>query len=151
MSVKPIPEGYHSITPYLIIRNASAAIDWYKKAFNAVELMRMDHNGVVGHAEMLLGDSHIMLAEENPMYFGPEKYGGSAVSLMFYLPDVDACFARATAAGATVLQPLKDHFYGDRSATLRDPFGHVWTISTHIEDIDPEEMARRAAAWKPEE
>jgi PhnB protein len=149
MPVKPIPDGYHTVTPYLIVKDAARAIEFYKNAFGATELMRMaDPNGKVGHAEIRVGDSHVMLADEFPdMGFrGPQSLGGSPVGLVLYVEDVDAVAARAVAAGATVLRPVKDRFYGDRSGTFTDPFGHVWTISTHKEDLSPEEVRRRSEA-----
>ena len=144
MPVKHIPEGYHSITPYLIIKGAAAAIDFYKKAFGATELFRMpDASGkLVGHAELKIGDSHIMLADEHPEmeYRSPQSSGATPVSLLLYVEDVDSTIPRAVAAGAKVVRPIKDQFYGDRSGTLHDPFGHVWTIATHVKDVSPEEM-----------
>ena len=147
-NVKPIPEGYHSVTPYLVLKGAADAIEFYKKAFGAIELFRMDHEGKIGHAELKIGDSPIMLADENPEmgYRGPEAYGGTPVSLMIYVDDVDKIYPQAIAAGGVELKPLQDWFYGDRSGTLKDPFGHVWTISTHKEDVTPEEMDKRMAA-----
>ena len=145
--VKPIPEGYHSITPYLIIRGAAKALDFYKQAFGAIELFRMDSpDGRIGHAEIKIGDSPIMLADEHPEMGArsPESWGGSPVSLMLYVEDVDRVFAQAVEAGATVERPLADQFYGDRTGGLKDPFGHNWYVATHIEDVSPEEMARRA-------
>jgi PhnB protein len=150
MAVRPVPEGYHTATPYLIIKGAARALDFYKKAFGAVELMRMDGpNGKIGHAEIKIGDSPIMLADEFPdMGFrSPQSLGGTPVSLCLYVEDVDTRFTQAVAAGATVMRPVKDQFYGDRSGTLTDPFGHVWTIATHKEDVTPEEMSRRAEAF----
>jgi PhnB protein len=146
--VKPIPDGYHSVTPYLIIKGAAAAIDYYKQAFGAVELFRMDHQGKIGHAEIKIGDSPIMLADENPDmgYVGPGALGGTPVSLMIYVPDVDTTYKTAITSGGTELKALQDWFYGDRSGTLRDPFGHIWTVSTHKEDVTPEEMDKRMAA-----
>lgn len=147
--VKSIPEGYHSVTPYLVMSGAGSAIEFYKKAFGAVEVMRMpDPAGKIGHAEIKIGDSHIMLADESPEmgYRGPKSLGGTPVSIMIYLENVDAVFNQAIAAGAKVLRPLANQFYGDRSANIEDPFGHVWTIATHVEDVPPEEMERRAAA-----
>ena len=147
---KAIPEGYHSVTPYLVVDGAAKALDFYKKAFGATEVMRMeDQNGRIGHAEMKIGNSHVMLADESPEmgYRGPSAYGGAAVSLMVYLDDVDATFKRSLATGAQELRPLQDQFYGDRSGTLKDPFGHVWTIATHVEDVPPEEMERRAREY----
>jgi PhnB protein len=146
--VKPIPDGYHSVTPYLICDSAADAIEYYKKAFGATELFRMDHEGKVGHAELKIGDSPIMLADEYPQmgYRSPKALGGTPVSIMIYVPDVDAVYKQAIDAGATELKALQDQFYGDRSGTLTDPFGHVWTIATHKEDVTMEEMNRRMAA-----
>jgi PhnB protein len=150
MAVKPIPDGYHSVTPYLIVKGAAKALDYYKQALGATELFRVDGpGGTVGHAEIKIGDSIVMLADEFPQmgFRGPEALGGSPVGLMIYVPDVDTQFAQALAAGGTVVKPLQNQFYGDRSGTIRDPFGHLWTISTHVEDVSPEEVARRAAEW----
>src|SRR5262245_28557072 len=153
MAGQPVSAGYHSITPYLIVKGAARALEFYKKAFGATELMRMGGpDGQIGHAEIKIGDSHLMLADEFPdMGFrGPQALGGTPVGLVLYVEDVDAVAARAVAAGAKVLNPVKDQFYGDRSGTFTDPFGHVWTISTHKEDLSPEEVRRRAeAAMKP--
>jgi len=149
MAVKPIPDGYYTVTPYLIIKDAARAIEFYMQAFGATELMRFaDPSGKVGHAEIKIGNSPIMLADEHPEmgYRGPESLGGTPVSILLYVADVDAMFKRAIAAGAKELRPLKDQFYGDRSGTLVDPFGHVWTVATHKEDITLEEMNKRAAA-----
>ena len=149
MPVKPIPEGYHSVTPYLIVRGASAAIEFYQKAFGAVELFRFPSpDGKIGHAEIKIGDSPIMLADEHPEmgYQGPHSIGGSPVSLMIYLEDVDSVFNQAVNAGATVKETLQDKFYGDRIGTVIDPFGHVWHLSTHKEDVSTEEMQERMKA-----
>ncbi len=149
MPVSPIPEGYHSVTPYLVMKNAAAAIEFYKKAFGAVELLRMAApGGKIGHAEIKIGDSPVMLADEYPdMGFkGPESLGGTPVSLMIYVDDVDKIYQQAIAAGGKEVRPLQNQFYGDRSGTLTDPFGHVWTISTHVEDVPEEELAKRAEA-----
>ena len=149
---KPIPDGYHSITPYLVIKGAAKAIDYYKKAFGATEIMRMPGPGDrIGHAELRFGDSVIMLADEVPemVIQSPEHFGGSPVSLMIYVQDVDAVFNCAIAAGAKLKKPIQNHFYGDRSGTLVDPFGHTWTIATHVEDVSPEEINRRMGAMKP--
>ena len=149
MAVKAIPDGYHTATPYLIVQNATAAIEFYKRALGATELMRLtDPEGKVAHAEIKIGNSPIMLADEVPTmgFRSPRSLGGSAVSLMIYMEDVDAKFRQATDAGARVLMPVKDQFYGDRSGTLEDPFGHVWTLATHIEDVPLEEINRRAKA-----
>jgi PhnB protein len=153
MPVKPIPEGYHSVTPYLIMNRAVAALDFYKKVFGAKELFRFPTpGGMIGHAEILIGDSHVMLADEpeDPAhqqmgYKSPAAFGGSPVSLMLYVEDVDAVSKQAVAAGAKELQPVTDKFYGDRSGTVLDPFGHIWTIATHKEDVSSEEMRRRAS------
>ena len=146
---KPIPEGYHTATPYLIIGGAAAAIEFYKKAFGATELFRFPApGGKIGHAEIKIGDSPIMLADEYPEmgYKGPQSLGGSPVSLMIYVEDVDSIFNQAVAAGASVKEAVQDKFYGDRTGTLTDPFGHVWHVSTHKEDVSVEEMERRAKA-----
>ncbi len=148
-NVKPIPKGYHSVTPYLIIKNAAEAIDFYKKAFGATELFRMDQpDGKIGHAEIKIGDSPIMLSDEFPEmgHRGPQSLGGSPVSIMLYVEDVDAVVNRATTAGAKLDRPVEDKFYGDRTGSLTDPFGHIWHIGTHKEDVSPEEMEKRAAA-----
>jgi PhnB protein len=147
-NVKPIPDGYHSVTPYLIIKGAADAIEYYKKAFGATELFRMEHEGKVGHAEIKIGDSPIMLADEHPEqgHVGPKTLGGSPVGIMIYVDDVDTIFNRAIESGGVQVKPLQDQFYGDRSGTLTDPFGHVWTIATHKEDVTPEEMDKRMAA-----
>jgi PhnB protein len=147
--VKHIPKGYYTATPYLIIKGAADAIDFYKKVFGATELMRMPHpDGRIGHAEIKIGNSPIMLADEFPdMGFrSPQALGGTPVSILIYVKDVDAVAGRAVASGAKVIKPVQNQFYGDRSGTFADPFGHVWTIATHIEDVPPEEMERRASA-----
>lgn len=149
MAVRPVPEGYSAITPYLIIAGAANAIDYYKQVFDAQELMRFGGpDGTIGHAELQIGDSRIMLADENPQmgYRSPKTLGGSPTSLMLYVDDVDQVFSRAITGGAQTHQDIKDQFYGDRSGTLIDPFGHVWTIATHVEDVAPEEMQRRMEA-----
>ncbi len=149
MAVKPIPEGYHSVTPYLIIKGASRAIEFYKKAFAATELMRFPGpNDTVMHAEIKIGDSPVMLADEGETstYRSPQTFGGSPVSLMIYVEDVDKVFNQAVSTGATATRPVADQFYGDRLGTLVDPFGHIWTISTHKEDVSMEEMQRRMEA-----
>jgi PhnB protein len=146
--VKPIPEGYHSVTPYLAVNGAAEAIEYYKKAFGAVELFRMANGDKIGHAELKIGDSPIMLADEHAEmgHVSPQGLAGTAISLMIYVDDVDTTYPQAVALGGTELRPLQDQFYGDRSGTLKDPFGHVWTIATHKEDVAPEEMEKRAAA-----
>jgi PhnB protein len=148
-AVKPIPDGYHAVTPYLIIKGAAAAIEFYKKAFGATELFRMPQpDGKIGHAEIKIGDSPIMLSDEHPemKFLGPQTLGGTPVSLLIYVEDVDSVFAQAIAAGAQQQMPVEDKFYGDRGGSLVDPFGHVWHIATHTEDVSPEEMEKRAAA-----
>ena len=150
MAVKPIPEGYHTVTPYLVVRDAASALEFYKKAFAATELLRFDGaGGKVMHAEIKIGDSPLMLADECPEMGarGPQSLGGAAVSMLIYVKDVDARFNQAVAAGGKALRPVQDQFYGDRSGTLVDPFGHVWTIATHKEDVSPEEMHKRAEAF----
>ena len=146
--VKPIPEGYHSVTPYLTISGAAQALDFYKTAFGATELFRMEHEGKIGHAEIKIGDSPIMLADEHPEMGNksPATLGGSPVGIMIYVDDVDQIYNQAIAAGGKEIKPLQDQFYGDRSGTLIDPFGHVWTVATHTEDVTPEEIERRLAA-----
>ena len=147
--VKPIPEGYHSATPYLIVKDAARAIEFYKRAFGATELLRMPApGGKIGHAEIKIGDSPIMLADEAPDMgaLSPETLGGTPVSILLYVEDVDAVFNQAIAAGAKVQRPVKDQFYGDRTGGVTDPFGHVWYVATHKEDVSPEEMRKRAAA-----
>ena len=149
--VKPIPEGYHSVTPYLIVDDANAAIEFYKKACGAEEKFRMPMGDKVGHAEIKIGDSHVMLADEFPEcdIRGPKARGGTASSLMIYVDDVDSTFKRALDAGARTDggMEVKNQFYGDRSGSLVDPFGHKWTIATHVEDVAPEEMERRMAEF----
>jgi PhnB protein len=147
-TVKPVPEGYHTVTPYLIVRGAARALEFYKRALGALELFRFPMpDGKLGHAEMQIGDSRIMLADEHPEmgYKSPQAYGGSSVSIVLYVEDVDARFAAAVEAGAKSIRAVADQFYGDRSGTLVDPFGHVWTLSTHKEDVSSEELQRRAA------
>lgn len=147
--VSHVPQGYHTATPYLIVRGAARAIAFYEKAFGAKELFRMGGpDGKIGHAEIMIGDSHIMMADEEPMRDArsPESLGGSPMFLMLYVPDVDAMFQAAVAGGAKATMPVSNQFYGDRSGMLTDPFGHKWCIATHIEDVPPEEMERRAAA-----
>jgi PhnB protein len=154
--VKPIPEGYHSITPYLAVKNAGEAIDWYKKALGASEVFRFEDGGKVAHAEIKVGDSIIMLSDEWPEggHLAPST-DGSPVSLMLYVDDVDTAFKQAIDAGAKEERAVKDQFYGDRSGTLSDPFGHRWHISTHVEDVDESELQRRMeeskAEWKQSE
>ncbi len=145
-NVNYVPEGRNSVTPYLIVKNAAKAIDYYKNVFGATELMRMDGpDGKVGHAELRIGDSIIMLADENVSMGNrsAESIGASPVSLYVYLPDVDKTFEKAIAGGAKILKPVEDQFYGDRSGFLRDPFGHLWGIATHKEDVSAQEIEKR--------
>jgi len=147
--VKPVPAGYEGATPYLCVHDAPAAIEFYKKAFGAVELMRMaDPSGKVGHAEIKIGGAVIMLSDEHPEMGGvsPKTLGGTPVNILLYFEDVDAIAKKAVAAGGRLERAVEDQFYGDRSGKLVDPFGHVWWIATHKEDVSPEEMNRRAAA-----
>jgi PhnB protein len=146
--VQPIPKGYAVLTPYLIVQGAAAAIEFYKKAFGAKERMRMPGlDGKIGHAELLIDGSMIMLADEFPGFgSSPATLKGSPVSFMLYVKDVDLAFKKAVAAGGTAMRPPENKFYGDRSGTVADPFGHLWNLGTHVEDVPPKEMARRAAA-----
>ena len=147
MAVRHIPEGYSTVTPYLIVKGGSDALDFYKRAFGATELMRFaTPDGRIAHAEIQIGNARIMLGDEQPDrgHRSPESLGGSGSGIMLYLEDVDQVFNRAIQAGAKALEPVQNQFYGDRSGTLADPFGHWWTIATHVEDVPPEEMERRA-------
>jgi PhnB protein len=147
--VKPIPDEYRAATPYLSLSDAARAIDFYKQAFGAREVMRMPApQGKIGHAEIRIGDAPIMLADECPeMNFrSPQSLGGSPVNIVIYVNDVDALVNQAVAAGAKLLRPVQDQFYGDRMGVLQDPFGHSWSFATHIEDVPPEELQKRAAA-----
>ena len=147
--VNYIPKGYNSISPYLVVKGAAKAIEYYKKVFGATEVVRMDQpNGKVGHAELQIGDSRIMLAEENPSmgqgHLSASGIGASPVSLYLYIPDVDRVIERAVDEGAKVLKPVQDQFYGDRTGFIQDPFGHLWGVATHIEDVAPKDLAERA-------
>jgi PhnB protein len=147
--VRAIPEGHHTVTPYLIVGDAAGALAFYKKAFGAEELMRVAApRGKIGHAELRIGDSVIMLADEYPDMNarGPHAFGGSPVSIHLYVEDVDAVAGQAIAAGATVVRPVQDQFYGDRSGSFTDPFGHSWHVATHKEDLTPEELDKRVKA-----
>jgi PhnB protein len=147
--VKPIPDGYHTITPYLFVDSAAKALEFYKKAFNAQELVRMDGpGGAVMHAEIQIGDSRLMLSDANPDMGSnsPKKLGGSPVSILLYVDDVDAWAKRAQDAGIKVVRPVENQFYGDRAGTFEDPFGHQWDIHTNIEEVSPDEMEKRMAA-----
>lgn len=147
MAVQPIPEGFHSATPYLVVSDAAAAIEFYKKVFHAVELTTRLKvpSGKIAHAEIQIGTSPIMLADEFPEWGNqsPKTLGGSAGAVHLYLKDVDEVAERAVAAGAKIIHPIADQFYGDRGCRLEDPFGHMWIIATHKEDVGPEEMQRR--------
>lgn len=152
MPVKPIPEGYRSVTPYLIVNDAHRALEFYARAFGAREVNRLvQPDGRVGHAEIEIGDSRVMLADEFPEMGarGPDSIGGSPVTIHLYVEDVDATVARAIAAGAKLASPVADQFYGDRTGKLTDPFGHQWYVATHREDVPLEEIARRSAAQHP--
>ena len=149
MSTRAIPEGYHSVTPYLVVDGAEEAIRFYEKALGATEILRLPMGGKIGHAEIRIGDSVVMLSDEWPDYgkLGPKSRGGATSSLMIYLEDVDAAFARAVAAGASVERPVETQFYGDRSGSIVDPFGHSWTLATHVEEVAEDEMQRRMAEF----
>jgi PhnB protein len=152
MTVPYRPPGYHSVTPYLALRDAKAAIDFYSRAFGAALVLKLDlPDGSVAHAEIRVGDTILMLAEEDAERGNrsPLALGGSPVSMMIYVPDVDAAYARALAAGATRLRPVEDQFYGDRSGTLADPYGYQWTLATHVEDVSAAEAQRRMNAMLP--
>jgi PhnB protein len=150
-SVKIIPEGYHSVNPYLVVRNADRAIEFYKRAFGAEERFRMygPDNKAIMHAELKIGDSVFMLTEESPdmKTLSPESIGGSPVSLYIYVKDVDSIFNQAVSEGATILHPVNDQFYGDRSGYLKDPFGHLWSIATHKKDLSPDELRKAGQAF----
>ena len=146
---RPIPKGYHAVTPYLSVQGAAAAISFYKKVFGAKEIMRMPGpRGTIGHAEIQIGDSRIMLADEFPeMNFrSPRSVGGTPVTIHLYVQDVDKVAKKAIAAGAKILRPVTDQFYGDRTGSVEDPFGHVWHLATHIEDVPMKELKKRARA-----
>jgi PhnB protein len=147
MAVKPIPEGYHTLTPALDVDNAAEAIEFYKRAFGAKERLRMDApDGRIAHAELEIGDSTLMVADPFPQASTrpPKELGGTSVNLFMYVEDVDTSFQRAVDAGATVTMPLDDMFWGDRFGTVTDPYGHTWSLATHVEDVSPEEMAKRS-------
>jgi PhnB protein len=149
MAVKPVPEGYHTVTPYLAVDDAAEAIEYYKKAFGAKERVRMDTpDGKIGHAELEIGDSLVMLSDPLPQASTkpPKELGGTSAGVFLYVEDVDAVVKQAVDAGATIAMEVADQFWGDRFGTVADPFGHVWSIATHVEDVPPEEMAERAKA-----
>ena len=149
MGVKAIPEGYHNVTPYLIVDDAAEAIRFYEKALGATEIFRLPMGDRIGHAEIRIGDSIVMLSDEWPDMgkLGPKARGGATSSMMVYVEDVDAAYARATAAGATAERPPEDQFWGDRMGSLVDPFGHSWSLATHVEDVSEDEMQRRMEAF----
>ena len=149
MAVNPVPDGYRSVNAYLIVDDASRAIDFYAAAFNAKELCRLPMAGKIGHAEIRIGDTNLMLSDEWPemQALGPNKRGGATASFVIYGADCDAAFERAVKAGAKVDRPVEDQFWGDRMGTVIDPFGHKWTLGTHIEDVSPEEMQKRMEKW----
>jgi PhnB protein len=148
MAINSTPKGYHTVTPYLIVNGASKAIEFYKQAFGAEEAAKpfLAPDGKVGHAELRIGDSHVMLADEHPQMGarGPKTIGGSPVQLLIYVKDVDRTVADAVASGAKLVRPVENQFYGDRMGSIEDPFGHSWSVATHIEDVTPEEMQKRA-------
>jgi PhnB protein len=149
MAVNPIPEGYHTVTPYLAVDDAAEAIEYYKKAFGAQERVRMNTpDGKIGHAELEIGDSLVMLSDPSPQASTkpPKELGGTTASVFMYVEDVDAVVKQAVDAGATVEMEIANQFWGDRFGTVADPFGHLWSIATHVEDVPPEEMAERAKA-----
>jgi PhnB protein len=143
--VKPIPDGYHSVTPYLSVRNAADAIEWYTRSLGATEVTRFEHGGKVGHAEIRIGDSIVMLSDEWPEggHLSPQSLGGTGVSLHIYVVNVDDAFKRAIDSGAKQERAVQDQFYGDRSGTLLDPFGHRWHLATHVEDVPQAELKQR--------
>ena len=150
MAVKSQPDGYHCVTPYLTVRGAAAAMEFYKSAFGATEVLRLPMpDGTLAHAEVQIGDSKVMFADENPAWGNksPAALGGASGGVMLYVSDADAAFARAVSAGATVRMPVATQFYGDRCGSVIDPFGHVWTIATHVEDVPPTEMQARMETW----
>jgi PhnB protein len=142
---KPIPEGFHTVTPYLAVKDASAALDFYTRGLGAKERFRFEHGGKIGHAEMQIGDSIVMLSDEWPEggHLSPQSLGGTPTSLHVYVDDVDSAFTRALDAGAKEERAVEDQFYGDRSGTFLDPFGHRWNLATHVEDVSEEELQRR--------
>lgn len=146
--MKGVPQGFHTVAPYLVLQDAKTAIEFYKKAFGATEIFRWENDGKIGHAEIKIGDSPIMLADEHPGFSymrSPQSFGGSPISLFLYVEDVDALFQQAIAAGATELDPLKDNPDGDRRGGLQDPFGYIWWVATQIEPISREELQKRFA------
>lgn len=151
--VKPIPDGYHSVTPYLIVDDAKSAIDFYTRAFGAKEKFRLPMGDRIGHAEIVIGDSHVMLADEFPDMgnLGPNARGGTTVSLMIYVEDVDSAFKQAVDAGGKEERPVENQFWGDRMGTLSDPFGHKWTLATTVEEVPDSELQERMKAWSEQQ
>jgi len=149
MATKPIPEGYHSVSPYLAVDDAARAIEFYARALGAKEVVRMDGpDGKIAHAELMIGDSHVMLSDPSPQAStrSPNELGGTSASMFLYVEDVDAVVKQAVDAGATLTMEVADQFWGDRFGTVTDPFGHVWSVATHVEDVPPEEIAQRGQA-----
>ena len=153
MAVNYIPDGYHTVTAYLMVDDAAKALDFYSKAFDAEELYRLPMGDKIGHAEIMIGDTHLMLADEFPDMdaLGPNKRGGATASFVIYVPDADAAYDRAVKAGAKPDRPLKNEFWGDRIGTVIDPFGHKWSLATHLEEVSPEEMQQRMAEWSKQQ
>lgn len=153
MAVNYIPDGYHTVTAYLMVDDAAKALDFYRDAFGAEELYRLPMGDKIGHAEIMIGDTHLMLADEFPDMdaLGPNKRGGATASFMIYVPDADAAYDKAVKAGAKADRPLKNEFWGDRIGTVVDPFGHKWSLATHLEEVAPEEMQKRMAEWSKQQ
>jgi PhnB protein len=149
MAVNYIPDGYHTVTSYLMVDDAARALDFYRDAFGAEELFRLPMGDKIGHAEIMIGDTHLMLADEFPDMgaLGPNSRGGPTASFMIYVPDADVAYDRAVKAGAKADRPLKNEFWGDRIGTVIDPFGHKWSLATHVEEVGPEEIQRRMQEW----
>ncbi|QSX76188.1 VOC family protein [Lysobacter arenosi] len=148
-TTNPTPRGYHSITPSVVVNDAAKALEFYHNAFDAKETYRLPMNGKIGHAELQIGDSRLMLSDEWPEWdaLGPKTRGGATGSFMIYVPDADAAVEKAVKAGAKVIQPVENQFWGDRVGTVEDPFGHKWMLGTHVEDISDDEMKRRGEEW----
>ena len=153
MAVNYIPDGYHTVTAYLMVDDAAKALDFYREAFGAEELYRLPMGDKIGHAEIMIGDTHLMLADEFPDMdaLGPNKRGGATASFVIYVPDADVAYGRAVKAGAKADRPLKNEFWGDRIGTVIDPFGHKWSLATHLEEVSPEEMQKRMAEWSKQQ
>ena len=153
MAVNYIPDGYHTVTAYLMVDDAAKALDFYRDAFGAEELFRLPMGDKIGHAEIMIGDNHLMLADEFPDMgaLGPNSRGGPTASFMIYVPDADAAYDKAVKAGAKADRPLKNEFWGDRIGTVIDPFGHKWSLATHVEEVSPEEMQKRMAEWSEQQ